>query len=119
MWEALMITLRQSLIFVLLTCFIPTAAPVVSGMMCSGSLPSGKPLPDASSQGAKLVGKYCVQCHAAPQPSFHTADEWSVVTQRMQQGMNSEIEGMKAPTEQEMKEILSYLQKNAPEIARK
>src|SRR5512135_1690578 len=101
-WEALLITLRQSVFFVLLTCLIPAATP------------AARPLPDASSQGAKLVGKYCGQCHAAPLPNFHTADEWSSVTRRMQQRMNSEIEGMRAPTEYEMNEILSYLQKKAP-----
>ena len=55
-------------------------------------LPSAKPLPEPSSQGAKLVATYCVQCHAAPQRSLHTAAEWSSVTQRMQGHMNSGLQ---------------------------
>lgn len=82
------------------------------GMMGGRPLPSAKPLPEPSSQGAKLVGAYCVQCHAAPQPNLHTATEWSNVTQRMQEHINSGLQGIKTPTEQEMKTIVSYIQKN-------
>jgi hypothetical protein len=84
------------------------------GMMAGRPLSSAKPLPEPTSQGAKLVSTYCVQCHAAPQPGLHTDAEWSSVTQRMQEHMNSGLQGIKTPTEQEMKTILSYMQKNAP-----
>jgi hypothetical protein len=84
------------------------------GMMGSRPLSSAKPLPEPSSQGAKLIATYCVQCHAAPQPSLHTASEWSSVIQRMQEHLGSGIPGIKTPTEQEMKTILGYMQKNAP-----
>lgn len=83
------------------------------GMMGGRPLPSAKLLPESSSQGAKLVATYCVQCHAAPQPGLHTAAEWSSVTERMQAHMNSGLQGIKTPTEQDMKTILSYMQKNA------
>lgn len=83
------------------------------GMMGGHPLPSAKPLPEPSSQGGKLVATYCTQCHAAPQPGLHTAAEWSSVTQRMQDHMNSGLSGIKTPTEQEMQAILSYMQKNA------
>ena len=82
------------------------------GMMGGHPLPSAKPLPESSSQGAKLVGAYCVQCHAAPQPSLHTATEWSSVAQRMKEHINSGLQGFKTPTDQEMKTIVSYMQKN-------
>lgn len=78
-----------------------------------GPSPSAKPLPEPSSEGARLVGTYCVQCHAAPQPSLHAAAEWSSVTQRMSSFMNSGLQGIKTPTEQEMKTILSYMQEHA------
>ena len=84
------------------------------GMMGGRVLPGAKPLPEPSSQGAKLVATYCVQCHAAPQPSLHTASEWSSVIQRMQAHINGGMPGIKTPTGQEMKAILAYMQKNAP-----
>lgn len=83
------------------------------GMMSGGPPPSAKPLPDVKSAGARLVSTYCVQCHAAPAPSLHTAKEWSAVTERMHIRMDSGWPGIKAPTEQEMKSIVSYLQKHA------
>lgn len=83
------------------------------GMMSGGPPPSANPLPDAKSTGAKLVSTYCVQCHAAPAPSLHTAKEWSSVTQRMHIRMNSGWPGIKAPTEHEMKSIAAYMQKHA------
>jgi hypothetical protein len=49
---------------------------------------------------------------AVPQPSLHTASEWSSVIQHMQAHLNSGIPGIKTPTEQEMKTILGYMQKN-------
>ena len=70
------------------------------GMMGGTPAPSAKPLPDADSAGAKLVSSYCVQCHAAPQPTLHTAKEWTSVTQRMHIHMDSGLQGIKSPTEQ-------------------
>jgi cytochrome c5 len=54
--------------------------------MMSGVVPSGiEPgdLPDSSSEGAKLVVKYCAQCHDLPSPLMHTANEWPGITERM------------------------------------
>lgn len=83
------------------------------GMMRGTPAPSAKPLPDADSTGAKLVSTYCVQCHAAPQPTLHTAKEWASVTERMHIRMESGWQGVKTPTEQEMKSIVAYMQKHA------
>ena len=83
------------------------------GMMPGGPPPSAGPLPDVNSAGAKLVSVYCVQCHAAPAPSLHSATEWASVTQRMHIRMNSGWPGIKAPTEQEMDSIVAYMQKHA------
>ena len=74
---------------------------------------SAKPLSEADSAGAKLVLTYCVQCHAAPQPSLHTANDWANVTQRMHIRMEGGWQGIKSPTEQEMKTIVAYMQKHA------
>lgn len=83
------------------------------GMVPGGPAPSTEPLPDADSTGAKLVSTYCAQCHAAPQPALHTAKEWTSVIQRMRARMASGWQGIKAPSEQEMKTILTYMQQHA------
>lgn len=83
------------------------------GMMPGGPSASAKPLPDPDSAGAKLVSTYCVQCHAAPQPTLHTAKEWTSVTQRMHIRMEGGWQGIKTPTEQEMKAIVAYMQRHA------
>ncbi|MGJ7511465.1 hypothetical protein [Variovorax sp. GT1P44] len=72
-----------------------------------------KPLPDATSAGAKLVSSYCAQCHAAPMPTLHTAKDWSSVTQRMHIQMDSRWRSVNTPTEQEMDSIVAYMQKHA------
>ena len=83
------------------------------GMMPGGPAPSAKALPDPDSAGAKLVSTYCVQCHATPQPALHTATEWTSVTQRMHIRMEGGWQGIKTPSEQEMKTIVAYMQKYA------
>jgi cytochrome c5 len=74
---------------------------------------SAKPLPDIESAGAKLVGAYCAQCHGTPQPLLHTTTEWPGVTQRMHELMGRGWHGIKSPTEQEMKTIVTYMQRHA------
>ena len=83
------------------------------GMMPGGPVASAKPIPDADSAGARLVSTYCAQCHAAPQPALHTAKEWASVTERMHLRMDSGWQGIKVPTDQEMKTIVAYMQKHA------
>ena len=83
------------------------------GMMSKVPGPSATPLPDADSAGAKLVSTYCAQCHAAPQPTLHTAQEWASVTQRMHGRVDASWQGIKTPTEQEMETIVTYMQKHA------
>lgn len=83
------------------------------GMMQGTPAPSGKALPDADSAGAKLVSTYCTQCHAAPQPTLHTAAEWTGVTQRMHIRMEGGWQGVKTPADREMKAIVAYMEKHA------
>jgi hypothetical protein len=87
------------------------------GMMHGGApgapTPSATPLPDPDSTGAKLVSLYCTQCHAAPQPTLHTTLEWTAVTQRMREHMNSGWQGIKTPSTEEMKTILVYMRQHA------
>ena len=83
------------------------------GMIRSGPQATAIPLPEAKSAGAKLVSTYCVQCHAAPSPTLHTAKEWSSVTQRMHIHMDSRWQSVNTPTEQEMNSIVAYMRKHA------
>jgi hypothetical protein len=39
--------------------------------------------PEPGSAGARLVARYCGQCHYAPAPGQHTAAEWPKVLERM------------------------------------
>lgn len=84
-----------------------------SGMMQGGPQPSGAALPDSSSAGARLVSAYCTQCHAAPQPTLHTATEWADVTQRMHFHMQNGWQGIRTPAGVDMKAIVAYMQKHA------
>lgn len=86
---------------------------MMHGMMRSRPAPSAAPLPDADSAGAKLTSTYCTQCHAAPQPTLHTAEEWTDVTQRMHARMNGGWQGVKTPTPQEMDTIVAYMKEHA------
>ena len=59
--------------------------------MMSGVVPPGvKPgeLPAPGSEGAKLMARYCVQCHNLPSPMMHSAAEWPGVAERMFQRMS-------------------------------
>jgi hypothetical protein len=83
------------------------------GMGSGVSPPGANVLPDAESPGAKLVATYCVQCHTAPRPALHTADEWSGVTQRMYTHMTGGWRGIRTPAVEEMKTIVEYMRKYA------
>jgi cytochrome c5 len=86
---------------------------MMHGAIPSAPTPSAARLPAADSPGAKLIATYCTQCHAAPQPTLHTAQEWTSVTERMHARMNGGWQGIKKPTEQEMQVIVAYMQKHA------
>ena len=83
------------------------------GMMSWGDPESAKSLPKEDSAGAKLVGTYCTQCHAAPKPTLHTAKEWSEVAERMQTHMTAYGSAIKTPSEGELKAIISYMREHA------
>lgn len=90
------------------------------GWMWGGPMPGGQaaaPLPDPDSRGAKLVSRYCTQCHAEPSPKLHTASEWKAVTSRMKLNMKNlrkaNWRGVKIPSDAEMQSIVEYLQKHA------
>lgn len=70
-------------------------------------------LPDPNSRGAKLLDRFCIQCHDLPSPAMHTPEEWPLVTDRMFARM-SMILGMgmmniENPSLEERQAIVAYL----------
>lgn len=79
-------------------------------------------LPAPKSKGAKLLNRYCTQCHNLPGPGMHTAPEWPSVVARMNRrmqmmsghGMMGMMMGrVEAPSGGELRELVAYLQKHA------
>ena len=79
-------------------------------------------LPDKESRGARLVVRYCVQCHNLPNPAMHHAAKWSAVFERMVVRMRGKgnmgelmyemMAGVEAPTVDEASVLLAYLREN-------
>lgn len=73
-------------------------------------------LPVPRSHGARLLTRYCTQCHALPGPGMHTAEEWPHVVERMQQRMDMHgrmMGGLDVPTPAALMTIRDYLQTHA------
>ncbi|MFQ5487682.1 MAG: c-type cytochrome [Gammaproteobacteria bacterium] len=93
--------------------------------MMGAQLPLGiapHELPDPQSSGARLLARYCTQCHELPSPGMHTAQEWPPVVARMNRrmrkmsgrGMMGGMMGRTAaPSDNERREIVEYLQRHA------
>ncbi len=85
-------------------------------MLPLGTTPEDLSSPD--SLGAKLLVRYCTQCHDLPSPAMHTAEQWLAVTSRMfsRMSMMSGMMGMmnvELPSSEEQQTIVSYLKTNA------
>lgn len=82
-----------------------------------------KQLPDADSEGARLVVTYCVQCHHLPNPAMHDAANWRPVVERMvwrMQGkgnmgklMQDMMADVKAPAANAQATLVRYLEQHA------
>jgi len=80
-------------------------------------------LPRPGTHGAKLMLRYCVQCHNLPNPAMHHAAKWPVIVERMvgrMQGrgnmgkvMTQMMAGVVAPAPGETEVLLAYLRRNA------
>jgi len=68
-------------------------------------------LPESESEAAQLFRHYCGQCHKPPAPTAHTANEWPGVVARMKRHMATQ--GKLEPKNDDMREILDYLQGHA------
>ena len=79
-------------------------------------------LPEARSDGARLVVQYCVQCHNLPNPAMHNPEKWPGIVDRMVVRMRGNgnlgelmkemMAGVAAPTAEEEKVLVAYLQKH-------
>jgi cytochrome c2 len=87
--------------------------------MIGNRLPPGidlKHLPEPQSKGARLLARYCAQCHNLPGPGMHTADEWPAVIKRMDSRMamhSRMMGGIVVPGRSERVIIRNYLQAHA------
>ncbi len=92
--------------------------------MIPDRLPPGiapEKLPEPNSLGAKLLQKYCIQCHDIFSPRMHSAEKWSSVFQRVSWHMQMMPKGekmgrvvqIKAPSPQEGTELLTYLKRHS------
>lgn len=91
-----------------------------------GMTPEALPAPD--SEGARLLARYCEQCHDPPSPRYRTAAQWPAVFSRMLSRMRMMSGGMmgrgmmgmgrmEAPSKAEAKTLLAYLRQYAMEPA--
>jgi hypothetical protein len=79
-------------------------------------------LPAPKSRGARLLVRYCVQCHNLPNPAMHEAAKWPAIFERMAVRMRGKgnmgelmkdmMAGVRAPSDDEAKALLVYLQRN-------
>ncbi|NIP72219.1 MAG: hypothetical protein GWO16_03935 [Gammaproteobacteria bacterium] len=76
-------------------------------------------LPAPTSKGARLLARYCMQCHNLPGPGMHTAPEWPAVVARMNRrvqmmsGHGMMMGQVEAPSADEFQSMLDYLQAHA------
>jgi hypothetical protein len=80
-------------------------------------------LPAPKSRGARLMVRYCVQCHNLPNPAMHEAKKWPTVFDRMAVRMRGKgnmgelmkemMAGVQAPSDEEAGILLKYLRRNA------
>ena len=78
-------------------------------------------MPEASSAGARLTARYCIQCHYLPNPAMHTAERWKSVVERMVWRMRGNgnmgalmkdmMGRVDAPSDAEVETLTRYLEK--------
>lgn len=74
-------------------------------------------LPESDSKKARLVARYCSQCHGIPTPRRLSAEEWSPTLRRMLVRMERmgrmPMHDIHAPSSEEAERMLRYLQTHA------
>ena len=71
-------------------------------------------MPEAEGEGAKLVQRYCVGCHAIPDPAQHAAARWPQILVDMERQIHTRImRNAPAPGREEWRTIEAYLRRHA------
>ncbi len=80
-------------------------------------------LPQPDSRGARLLLRYCVQCHNLPNPAMHERAKWRGIVERMVVRMEGRgnmgklrrelMAEVEAPNRAEQDALLAYLRRNA------
>lgn len=95
---------------------------MMRGMMdrMMANMPDGVPasaLPEPESRGARLVARYCSQCHGIPSPARQSAEDWEPTVRRMVDRMEHmarmPMHRIEAPSDEEEQAIVAYLQAHA------
>ncbi len=68
---------------------------------------------DPTSAGAKVLVKFCSDCHAPPQPAVHQAKEWPNVLYRMQE--RRRMKAYELMSDEELAVLTDYLERHAKE----
>jgi mono/diheme cytochrome c family protein len=78
-------------------------------------------LPEPRSMGARIMARYCVQCHYLPSPEMHAANKWTVIVVRMVWRMRGKgnlgavmkemMDRVEAPSDEEVRVLNAYLRK--------
>ncbi len=96
----------------------------VEGLMMGGVMPRSadiQDLPEPDSEGARLLNRYCTQCHGLPTPDQHSAEGWFPVVERMRMRLRwmATYSNMKfaEPTAAEIVAINEYLAEHARKLA--
>ena len=88
-------------------------------------LPAVEPqqLPEPHADGARLMSRYCVQCHHLPSPQMRAAARWQSVVERMVWRMRGQgnmgalmkdmMASVAAPADPEVAALAAYLRKHA------
>jgi len=80
-------------------------------------------LPQPESRGARLAGRYCVQCHNLVNPAMHESRKWRPIVERMvlrMQGrgnmgrlMADMMAGVEAPSAADARTLVDYLRRHS------
>lgn len=70
--------------------------------------------PDLDSDTGQAFRKVCATCHALPDPTIHSDEQWRVVVLRMRENMK--LLGVADPGDSELAKVIGFLQAHATKV---